>query len=216
MAEHMVEVNILSNKDLIFNMKFAFQAVKASFLLNNKEIGFFNAENSKETSFSVNHNFLKEGDNNFIIRTTDLTGMVEDKTYTISYQIGTAEDIIIGSQIIINSKQYKVLEYLSNTDGSYEITLDKALEKDVNVNRMLENSIIHYNPLIDLTFEDMEPALKPMKFVKGIYKDGMVEEEYELGGLVGDKLHSSIEMSRDNTNEIPFLRKVERFLIART
>lgn len=37
-----------------------------------------------------------------------------------------------------------------------------------------------------------------MSFVKSVFKDGLVEEMYEMDNVLGDVLHTKIEVVRDN------------------
>ncbi|MCM3160979.1 hypothetical protein [Metabacillus litoralis] len=207
-------IQVIENNDLYFQLKFDHKIKEVQFLLEGKEIGFFNTNNGYLTEFYINPSFIVDGDNQFVIKATDNLGTENIKTFNIAKNITTTDSIVVGSIFIINSKPYTVSSLIDNGNGYFEVILDKPLESDITFNKNVELAKLHYRPLAAGTFYKGIPTYKEMVFNKATYLENKVEEEYEID-IEGDILHTMLELERSSTSDSPTLEKIERIIIPR-
>ncbi|WP_419958956.1 hypothetical protein [Psychrobacillus sp. BM2] len=193
-----------------FNLHLLFdpEIILATVTINDIEVSqMIISSNNLVMKYPVNPSMLVEGVNVLRIETVDSLGEKDTKVLEINKALSN-NGLLVGSTLFVKGKQYEVTDIVGDA-----ITLNRELEHDINTHSFVETSEFEVVPKADVTFYNQMPAYKSMNFVKAIYHDGMIEEEYELENVLGDILHTEITLSRDDETKTISISNIERILI---
>ncbi|MEK5486808.1 hypothetical protein [Lysinibacillus sp. FSL M8-0355] len=176
-----------------FHLKLSFSPsmYRAKFILNDVDMSEMSI-NDAECIYYLNPAILKEGDNILRIIVEDNESLEHLKAFKVHKKLSDAA-LNANSTIHVKGKKYKVIDALGEV-----VTLDQPLLSDVDISSFVDIPKFKTVPYANLSFYKEEKAMLPMSFVKSVFKDGLVEEMYEMDNVLGDVLHTKIEVVRDN------------------
>ena len=201
-----MEVTIEKYSDFTLDLLFHFNIEKAKFVLNGVVINEM-LVNDLNFKYVLNPSFLNEGVNNLIIITTDSELIESEKKLQID------KSLILNTLSVGDALNIKGVPYIVNAVVGDSVTLNQPLLADVPLHTFAESPTYTIDPYADLTFYNDIPTLKPMQFVKSIYLDGLIEDVYEISGVLGDVLHTKIELFRDDVTHDVHISNIERILM---
>ena len=200
----MIELSLIDNYNL--HLKFNHEVTYAKFELNDILISEMSVNNS-EYVHEIYPYLLKQGTNILRIYMTDHNGLEHIKVFDIDKQL-LAPAINIGDVLHIKGKRYTV----SNTNSDM-VTLAQPLEIDIDEKTFAELPSFSVVPYAQLGFYGESVVTVPMQFVKSIFKDGLVEDMYELTNILGDILHTKIDIVRGDVSKTISLSNIEHIII---
>lgn len=202
-VDPIVNVTIETYNDFTLSLLFHSSIEKAMYVLNGIVISEM-LVNDLHYKYTINPSFLIEGVNDLSIITTDTESVIGEKKLQLTKTLA-ANNLSVGSGLNVKGVPYEIV-----TVEEDMVTLNKSLSTDIPIRTFAETPSFTINPYADIAFYNEAPLFKPMQFVKSIYLDGLIEDVYEVGGVIGDVLHTKVELIRDDIADNAYISNIER------